>query len=122
LFYYAAKLAIGEPIALLGLAFLLRRLRALTPASLVTPAWLFLWLIVYTVQSAGGYGFLMRYVAPVVPAIYAMLLYVPHPGRFGRPVIALTIAYGAIESAVYLFSEHFDELFSFPELANFVRF
>jgi 4-amino-4-deoxy-L-arabinose transferase-like glycosyltransferase len=121
-YYYAAKLAIGEPVALLGLAFLLRRPRALTPASLVAPAWLFLWLIVYTVQSAGGYGFLMRYVAPIVPAIYAMLLYVRHPGPFGRQVIALAIAYGAIESTVYLLSEHFDELVSFPELAKLVRF
>jgi 4-amino-4-deoxy-L-arabinose transferase-like glycosyltransferase len=121
-YYYAAKLALAEPVALLGLAFLLRRPRAAAIASFVAPAWLFLWLIVYTIQSAGGYGFLMRYVAPVVPALYATLLYVRHPGRFGRPVIALAIAYGAIESTVYLLSEHFDELVSFPELANLVRF
>jgi len=121
-YYYAAKLAIAEPVALAGLALLLRRPRALNPASFAAPVWLLLWLVAYTIQSVGGHGFLMRYVAPAVPALYATLAFAPEPGRFARPMIALAILYGAIESAVYLLSEHFDELFSFPELANLVRF
>lgn len=121
-YYYAAKLALAEPVAVAGLALSLRRPRADGLARFAAPAWLLLWLLAYTIQSASGYGFLMRYVVPVVPAIYVMLLCVRSPGNFVRPAIALAVAYGAIESTVYLLSERFDELVSFPELAGLVRF
>lgn len=121
-YYYPAKLALAEPVAIAGIALSFRRPREDGPGRFVAPAWILVWLLAYTIQGLGGYGFLMRYVAPVVPAIYVLLLSVRSPGNFVRPAIALALAYGAIESLPYLLSPRFDELVSFPELAGLVRF
>jgi 4-amino-4-deoxy-L-arabinose transferase-like glycosyltransferase len=121
-YYYAARLVLVEPVAVVGLALCVLRPREGGLARWAAPAWVLLWLVAYTIQSASGYGFQMRYVAPVVPGLYAMLLCARSPGSFVRPVIALAVAYGAIESTVYLLSEHLDELVTFPELAKMFRF
>ena len=121
-YYYAARLVLVEPVAVVGLALCVLRPREGELARWAAPAWVILWLVAYTLQSASGYGFQMRYVAPVVPGLYAMLLCARSPGSFVRPVIALAVAYGAIESTVYLLSERVDELVTFPELAKLFRF
>jgi 4-amino-4-deoxy-L-arabinose transferase-like glycosyltransferase len=121
-YYYGAKLVLAQPVLLVGLALSLRRPRAERLTRIGAPVWLLFWLFAYSIQSASGYGFLMRYVAPAVPAIYVMLLCARSPGPLLRPVIALAIAYSAMLSTPYLLSGSFDELVSFPELAGLLRF
>jgi 4-amino-4-deoxy-L-arabinose transferase-like glycosyltransferase len=120
-YYYAAKLAVVQPVAMVGLALYPRQPRGSGLSRWVVPAWLLIWLSVSTLQGVGGYGFQMRYVAPLVPSLYAMLLYA-RTGRYSKPVIALAITYGAIGSAPYLIAGQLDELISFAEFAGLVRF
>jgi 4-amino-4-deoxy-L-arabinose transferase-like glycosyltransferase len=121
-YYYAAKLVLAEPVSLVAFALLFRRPRGLTLAGLAAPSWLLLWLVVYTIQSASGYGFQMRYLAPLAPSRYVMLLFCGQSrGGLLRPVIALALTYGAMGATVYLLTERLDELVSLPELAGLLR-
>ena len=119
-YFYAVKVALSQPLAIVCLALSFRP-RPGEFARWAAPLWFFLWLVVTTVQSAGGYGFQMRYLAPLAPSLYAMLLSLRSPRGFVRPVIAVAIAYSAIGSAPYLLTETFDELLSFLELGGLVR-
>jgi 4-amino-4-deoxy-L-arabinose transferase-like glycosyltransferase len=121
-YYYAAELALAVPASVAGLALSLRRTRGEGRYQLAAAAWLLIWLLAFTIQSVTGHGFLMRYIAPIAPAIYVMLLGVGYRSSLIRPAIAILIAYGAIESTVYLLTERFDELVSFPELSGLLRF
>jgi 4-amino-4-deoxy-L-arabinose transferase-like glycosyltransferase len=121
-YYYAAKLALAEPLSLVSLALLFRKPGGLTLAKLAAPSWLLLWLVVYTIQSATGYGFQMRHLAPLAPSLYVMLLFCGQSrGGLLRPVIALALTYGAMGATVYLLTERLDELLSLPELAGLLR-
>jgi 4-amino-4-deoxy-L-arabinose transferase-like glycosyltransferase len=120
--YYTTKLVLAEPIFAIGIGLCLLRPRNEGAARWAALAWPLLWLVVTTIQSAGGYGFQMRYLAPLAPSLYAMMLRGQPRGRFLRPVIALALTYGAMESTAYLVSERLDELLSLPELAGVIRF
>jgi 4-amino-4-deoxy-L-arabinose transferase-like glycosyltransferase len=120
-YYYAAKLALAEPVVVAGMALCLGRPRGSGLARWAAPAWLLIWLVVSTIQSVGGYGFQMRYLAPLVPSLSAMLL-CAQTGGYAKPVVALAITYGAIGSAPYLLAGQMDELMSLAEFARLVRF
>ena len=120
--YYITKLALAEPIFALGIGLCLLRPRKEGAARWATLAWPLLWLVVSTIQSASGYGFQMRYLAPLAPSLYVMLLLCGQSrGGLLRPVIALALTYGAMGTTVYLLTERLDELLSLPELAGLLR-
>ena len=127
-YYYAAKLVLAQPVVVAGLVAAGWSLRAgITARRLAPLVWLFLFLAVSTWQGINGYGFQMRYIAPLVPAIYVLLYSIPcltdEPrGRWTAPVLALLVTVGAMNGAVYLMTSRYAELLTIPELVDWIRF
>ncbi len=124
-YYYLVKLCLVQPLAVVAVALYVRGdhgLRRFAPL-----VWFLLYLGVNTFQGATGYGFQMRYLAPLTPAVYVMLCCHPSLTRGGRngwvlPLLSLGIVYAAIQTTTYLLSARYDELMSFLEFAGWVRF
>jgi hypothetical protein len=126
--YYIVKLCILQPLVpvtlvLYGLALGRRPgFERWMPA-----AWFLLFLVVPTYQGIAGYGFQMRYVAPLMTAVYASLFC--HPALYERrhhplltSLLVAAITYAAMGGAMYLLDSRYDEFLSIPELMGVLDF
>jgi len=122
-FYYLKELALAQPLVLVLAALLVTRARrAPRPETLALGGWAALSLAALSVLGATGTGFQMRYLCPMLPALYALLFVLFEPGEGETstwPLIALAaVVYAGIGGAVNLTSLISDDFVSLIELAG----
>ena len=127
-FYYIVKLCIVQPLVPVVLILYGLSLRRGLGFDRWMPAfWFLVFLVVPTLQGIAGYGFQMRYVAPLSTSVYAGLLFLPgvidpQGRRIKTLLLVLVIVYAAMGGAMYLLDSRYDELLSIPELMGVLDF
>lgn len=122
--FYLTKLASIAPVSVIAIGAYCFQGRLWTSGRfLVAPAWFSLCFASVSYLGVHGTGFQMRYLAPLVPSIYLMLYaafsYKPPARSFISIAILLLMLVGAMTSAIYLVSPHFDEIYNLYELTRF---
>ena len=132
-YYYGVKLLLGQPLLIVA-AFALFAgygTRSRNDRDLPwhwTPAlWFAAFLTVSTLQGVGGYGFQMRYVVSLVPAIYAgMACWAPARTMqrrwWGRPLQVGLLTWSALNGALYLLTPRYDEFLTLFEAGGLINF
>lgn len=121
--FYLTKLVAIAPVTIWSVfAYCLRRRFWVNATSVLAPVWFLIYFAGISYVGWRGMGFQMRYLAPLVPSVYLMLypvLSFTRPGRSALVVgVLLALFFGAMTSAIYLISPHFDEIYSLFELAR----
>ena len=128
--FYATKLAVVQPLLVVGVAgFAWKRPRGerRSPESWALFAWLALLIACWTYLGATSFSFQMRYLTPLTPALYLLPLALPAwyraPSAFRlRSAAALAIAWATLGAAPYLINGRPDEFVGFAEAIGLVRF
>jgi 4-amino-4-deoxy-L-arabinose transferase-like glycosyltransferase len=127
-FYYLVKLCIVQPLVpVVAVAYGLSLRRGLSFDRWMPAIWFLVFLAVPTLQGVTGYGFQMRYVAPLMTGVYAGMLCLPglidrQGARIRTQLLVLVILYAAMGGAMYLLDSRYDELLSIPELMGVLDF
>jgi 4-amino-4-deoxy-L-arabinose transferase-like glycosyltransferase len=90
-------------------------------------AWFLVYLVVPTIQGLQGWGYQMRYSAPIFPSVYIMLYaflfrFPEEKTRRLEPFIILFLFFAALQATVYLFWSEYEEFFSFFEIIGWIKF
>lgn len=126
-YYYVVKLGLVLPIfpLLIGLYAVSLR-RGLSIERWLPLIWIACFLGVSTYQGVTGYGFQMRYLTPLVPALYAALFCHPRffcgANRWGLPLLIACVLYAVLGAAVYLPADRHDQFLTLFEGFGLIRF
>ena len=125
-FYYLLKLILIAPVILVGLATYATGYRPWnSPLGLLPIIWFLLYFGAISYLGSQGMGFQMRYILPLVPSIYLALYPALSRCRADNGILPmillLLLIYGGMTSAVYIITSRYDEVYSIPELVDWVR-
>jgi Glycosyltransferase family 87 len=124
-YYYAVKLVLIMPLALVA-AWALARERALWTNRTVQIAvsWFLVVLVTLTYLGVDGYGFQMRHIAPAVGALYVIVLVMVSERE--RPLLLMvcgfTMLVGSVTGAMHLLAPQFDEIVSLGRVAGLIDY
>ena len=124
-YYYAVKLVLIMPLALVA-AWALARERALWTNRTVQIAvsWFLVVLVTLTYLGVDGYGFQMRHIAPAVAALYVIVLMLVSERE--RPLLLMvcgfTMLVGSVTGAMHLLAPQFDEIVSLARVAGLLSY
>jgi 4-amino-4-deoxy-L-arabinose transferase-like glycosyltransferase len=127
-YYYLIKTCMIQPLIPLFLFLYGLHIVKREKGILYLPlAWFLLYLTIPTLQGLRGWGYQMRYVAPLFPSVYIMLY--AFLARFSEtriknilPFIILVLFFAALQATVYLFWSEYEEFFSFFEIVGLIKF
>lgn len=122
--YYLLKLATIAPVSLLAFGVYAFKRSLWTRVSLFPLMWFLLFFGTLSYLGFHGAGFQMRFIAPLIPAIYLMLYAVVSQVRRENELtfmgVLLLVVYGGMTAAIYLVSPDFDEIHSVFELIGWL--
>ena len=125
-YYYIAKLCLAQPFVLFLLVLFPVATRGGAKERWIPLSWFLLFLGIATYQGVTGYGFQMRYVAPLIPSAYVAMFCHPlllgSQRRWAVPVFTGAILYAMLGGAVYLMANRHDEFLTLFEAFGPVRF
>lgn len=127
-YYYIVKLCLAQPLFPVVLVLYARAWRRGLRREMWLPLlWIGLFLGVATYQGVNGYGFQMRYVTPLMSAVYIALFCHPVLHRregdgWAAPLLVAAIVLSSMSGAMYLLDSRYDEFLSVPELMGILRF
>ena len=124
-YYYAAKLVLVMPLALVA-GWALVRERPLWSSRTVQIAMAWFGVVVVTLTWLGmdGYGFQMRHIAPAVAALYVVVLalLVDRDRPWLQMVCAFAMLVGTVTGAMHLLAPQFDEIVSLARVAGLLAY
>ena len=124
-YYYAVKLALIMPLALVALWVIVRE-RAIRVNRTVQVAalWFFIVMVTLTMLGLNGYGFQMRHIAPAVTALYVIVLEVLVERE--RPLLLMVSCFamlvGTVTGAMHLLAPQFDEIVSLARFTGLLDY
>jgi hypothetical protein len=124
-YYYAVKLVLIMPIALVTVWALARESTLWANRTIqIAALWFFIFTGTLTFLGINGYGFQMRHIAPAVGALYVLALVMLL--ERDRPVLLMvcsfTMLIGTVTGAMHLMAPQFDEIVSFARFAGLLDY
>ncbi len=117
-YYLTESILVSPLVAVVLVGYVLRRRHVFSPTFGIPLAWVSLTTVTLTVLCLRGQGLQLRYLAPAIPGLYAMLaalLARCDAKRSLLPLFALlAMIYGAVCAGFYLLNGSFDEIASVP--------
>jgi 4-amino-4-deoxy-L-arabinose transferase-like glycosyltransferase len=124
-YYYAVKLVLVMPLALVAVWALVRERPLWTSRTVqIAVLWFGTIVVMLTWLGMGGYGFQMRHIAPAIGGLYVavLVLLIDRERPLLQMVCSFAMLVGTVTGAMHLLAPQFDEIVSLARVAGLLAY